>query len=151
MIYTLTDDLGAQLGAVLVTATGNGSYYANTEYWYLTTNLSNTSAVTFTGGSSMSWSSPPSGLGTLSFATPRGTSWTQGNMIGQVLLDRNLFTGTVVGLQWNMGFDGAVWAGDTTWFHNTATNVLGPNTTTRLAPGRYNSSEYYITDSPEQL
>jgi hypothetical protein len=135
---------------VLVTATGDPSlgFDPNTEYWYLTANLSNDAAVTFTGGPSTSWSSPPSGLGSLSFATARSTSWTQDYMVGTLLLQHNTLTGKVVGLQWNMGFDGAVWAGNMTWYHNTATSVLGPNTATRLAPGRYNTYQYCITDTP---
>jgi hypothetical protein len=150
VIYTLTNDASTQLGQVLVTRTANPSlgFDANTEYWYLNANLSNDSAVTFTGGSPMYWSSPPSGLGSLSFATARSTSWEQDYMVGTLLLQHNALTGKVVGLQWNMGFNGAVWAGNMTWYHNTPTNVLGGNTVTRLAPGRYNSSEYCITSAP---
>ncbi len=132
VIYTLTNDTGFQLGAILVTATVDADlgYEANTEYWYLTSNLNNTSAVTFTGGSSTSWSSPPSGLGSLSFATARATSWTSGTPIGTMMYHGS--GSSLVALQWNMGFNGSLWTGSMTWYHSAATNVLGPNTTTRL-------------------
>ena len=59
VIYTVLNDAGLQLGSVLVTATAGDGYAANREYWYLTRNLSNDLAVTFTGGASESWSTPP--------------------------------------------------------------------------------------------
>src|SRR5262249_4277247 len=71
LIYTLADVYGNQVGKVLVTATAGDGYAANREYWYMTSNLSNSSAVTFSGGTSQYWSNPPSGLGTLSFTTVR--------------------------------------------------------------------------------
>jgi hypothetical protein len=150
IIYTLTDDAGNQLGQVLVTATANGTYgfLANYEYWYLSTNLSNSSAVTFTGGPSMLWSTPPTGLGALSFATPRSSSWSSGYMVGSLLLNHNPLTGTVVGLNWAITNVSGLWGGQMNWYHNTGTNVLGPNTTWRLAPGSYNSKEYYIISTP---
>jgi hypothetical protein len=150
VLYTLTDDGGNQLGQVLITATANAAlgFLANYEYWYLTTNLSNSSAVTFTGGSSMPWNSPPSGLGVLSFATARSSAWSSGNMIGNLLLNHNPLTGTVVGLNWAITYSGGIWGGQMNWYHNTATNVLGPSTTWRLAPGSYNSPEYYIISTP---
>jgi hypothetical protein len=151
VLYTLTDDAGNQLGQLVVTATLNADlgFLANTEYWYLSTNLSNSSAVTFTGGPSMSWSNPPSGLGELSFATKRSTSWSYGYMLGSLLLDHNPLNGAVVGLNWGISNAGGIWSGQMNWYHNTATNVLGPGTTVRLAPGSYNSREYYIISPTE--
>ena len=69
-------------------------------------------------------------------------------MVGNLLLDRNPLAGTVIGLNWGISFAGGVWSGQMNWYHNTATNVLGPGTVTRLAPGSYTSREYYIINSP---
>jgi Caspase domain len=150
VIYTITNVDGTQLGQLLVTATANADlgFQANTEYWYITTNWNNSTTVTFTGGPSMSWSSPPSGLGLLSFATLRSTTWSYGYMAGTLPLNYNATSGTVVGLRWNMGWNGSVWAGTVTWFHNTASNVLGPGTVWELPPTAHNSYQYYITNSP---
>jgi hypothetical protein len=68
-------------------------------------------------------------------------------MLGSKLLDHNPLTGSVVGLNWGVSNAGGLWSGQMNWYHNTATNVLGPNTVTRLAPGSYNSREYYIVDT----
>src|SRR5262245_24510011 len=53
----LTED-NSFLGQVVVTNTAGGGYDANREYWYMTTNLSNTSAIKIVGGGSKAWSTP---------------------------------------------------------------------------------------------
>jgi hypothetical protein len=148
VIYTLTNDAGYQLGQILVTATASASlgYEANKEYWYLTSNLSNTAAVTFAGGSALTWSTTPS-MGTLSFVTARSTSWQSANPVGTMLIH----TGTTEwGLQWNMAWDGSVWTGNMTWYSTSSTGtVLQAGHSYRFPSGRFNGSPAYsIVDAP---
>src|SRR5262245_17330698 len=81
LVYTITQGL-IQRGKVLVTRTTGGGYQADKEYWYLSTNISMSMSVTFTSGASQYWSTPPSGLGTLSFTTERRPTWTSGTPSG---------------------------------------------------------------------
>ncbi len=100
LIYSLTDGSGSPLGKVLVTATAGGGYDADREYWYLSSNLSNGSAVTFSGGSSQDWSTTPSGLGTLSFKTVRTPTWTSGTSTGSMLVYSSALTGEYDAINW---------------------------------------------------
>lgn len=137
------------MGTVLVTATAGGGYTANREYWYLTSNLSNSASYTFSGGTSEYWSSPPSGLGTLSFVTQRTPTWTSGTPSGTFPLHSNALTGERVGMNWQMTFSRGSWTGSITWWHSSTGNVFGPGTSTTLSPGTPPSGTWYsYTTSP---
>jgi hypothetical protein len=151
VIYALNDNAGNQLGQVLVTATASpdGTYLANYEYWYMTTNLSNSSAVTFTGGASQYWSNAPTGLGALSFSTPRTPHWTLSNLTTVPILQYyNSLTGQLIGINWGMSNASGAWTGSITWWHNTPSNVFGANTTTTLSPGSQTGRYYYFVSTP---
>ena len=152
LIYTLADGNGTQLGQVLVTATASpdGTYAANVEYWYLTSNLSNSAAVTITGGTSQYWSTPPSGLGTLSFSTERTPSWTYGTMSSGTLLEySNGFTGELDAINWGMSESNGSWTGSITWWHNSTGNMFGDGVSRTLSPTTASGTGlayYYVTD-----
>jgi len=110
VVYTLMNDAGLQLGQVLVTATAGDGYAANTEYWYMTSNLSNSSAVTFVGGTPEYWSTPPTGLGTLSFSTSRTPTWSSATARGTYPVYSNALTGEYDGLNWQMTNTGGTWS-----------------------------------------
>lgn len=148
LIYTLTDDAGSQLGQVLVTATTGDGYSANTEYWYVTSNLSNTSAVTVTGGSSEYWTTAPSGLGTLSFTMARTPTWTSGTSSGIKLVYSNAFTGEYDGIDWGMSDSGGTWTGQITWWSNSTGNLFGDSVVRRLVPTRTSGTHEYYVSSP---
>jgi hypothetical protein len=148
VIYSVLNDAGLQLGSVLVTATAGDGYDANTEYWYLTTNLSNSSAVTFIGGASESWSTPPSGLGTLSFTMNRTPTWSTASSRGTFPVYSDVFTGEYDAVNWGMSESGGSWTGSITWWHNSTTNMFGPGVTRRLAPRSTSGSHYYDYQTP---
>jgi hypothetical protein len=149
VIYAVFNDAGLQLGSVLVTATAGDGYDANREYWYLTTNLSNSSAVTFTGGASESWSTPPSGLGTLSFTMNRTPTWRAGNIMATVPVYSNPTTGEFDAVNWGMSESGGVWTGSITWWHDSTANMFGPGVTRRLAPTiEKGAAAYYYAQTP---
>ena len=149
LIYTLTDGSGSQLGQLLVTATAGDGYAANREYWYLTTNLSNSSAVTFTGGTSEYWSTPPSGLGTLSFTTERTPTWTLGTERGSALVYSNSLTGEYESIHWGMTDTGGTWSGSISWWSNATGNLFGPGVSRTLSPqSRTAGSRYNYVTSP---
>jgi hypothetical protein len=148
LIYTLTDNSGSQLGKVLVTATAGGGYAANREYWYLTTNLSNSSAVTISGATSQYWSNPPSGLGTLSFTTVRTPTWTSGSSRGTMLVYSNAFTGEYDAMSWNMSNSGGTWTGSITWVHNSTGNLFGDSVTRTLSPTSTSGTHYFYVSTP---
>jgi hypothetical protein len=148
VIYTLLDANANVLGQVLVTATANGSYAANTEYWYMTTNLSNNSAITITAGTSQYWSNPPTGLGTLSFSTTRTPTWTSGTAAGVMLAYSNVFTGEFDGMHWQMTESGGVWSGQITWWSNWTGNLFGAGVSRTLVPTRASGTKYYFVTAP---
>ena len=144
----MLNDAGLQLGSVLVTATAGDGYIANREYWYLTTNLSNSSAVTFVGGASKSWSTPPSGLGTLSFTMNRTPTWNTASSRGTFPVYSNALTGEYDAMNWNMSESGGVWTGSIVWWHNSTANMFGPGVTRRLAPTSTSGSHDYYSQAP---
>jgi hypothetical protein len=148
VIYGLTNSTGTSLGNVLVTATAGDGYSANVEYWYLTSNLSNSAAVTFTGGTAEYWSTAPSGLGTLSFTTERTPTWTSGTMSGSMLQYSNAFTGELDAIDWGMSESGGTWSGSITWWHNSTGNLFGAGTSRTLSPTSTSGTAYYYTTSP---
>jgi hypothetical protein len=148
VIYTVTDSAGDQLASLLVTATSGDGYSANTEYWYVTTNLSNSSAVTFTGGASETWSTSPSGLGTLSFSMDRTPTWTSGGMRGTFPVYSNGLTGELDGIDWGMSESGGSWTGWITWYHNDTGNLFGPGVTRTLTPTTTSGTAYYYYQTP---
>src|SRR5262245_41938161 len=66
LVYTIWQN-SAQIGKVLVTATKGAGYDEAVEYWYMTSNASMGSSLTFSAEGGDYWADPPSGLGTLSF------------------------------------------------------------------------------------
>ncbi len=149
VVYQIQDPFGALMGKVLVTATSGGGFTANREYWYMSTNPSGSSSLTFVGGTPQYWSTPPSGLGTLSFTTLRGPTWTSGTPSGTMLLRTNVFTGERVGLDWHMSVDSGVWSGYITWWHSTTGTIFYPGTTNALSPGTpATGTWYYDTITP---
>jgi hypothetical protein len=148
VLYSISQN-GSQIGQVLVTNTTGGGYDGQTEYWYLVTNVSMGSSLTFTSGASEYWSTPPSGLGTLSFKTQRRPTWTSGTPSGTLLLETNPITGERVGINWGMSYTRSGWTGSITWWHSTTGNVFGPSQTNTLSPGSPASGTwYYFTTAP---
>lgn len=143
LIYEIKDPTGILKGKVLVTNTAGGGYEANREYWYMSANLSNSGTYTFTGGSSQYWSTPPSGLGTLSFKTVRTPTWSSGTPSGTMLFSNNLFTGERIAINWQMSLSHGSWIGSITWWHSSTANLFGPGTSTTLASGTPTGSPWY--------
>jgi hypothetical protein len=149
VIYDLIQS-GVQIGKVLVTnSTAGDGYEANREYWYLNANPSMSSSLKFVGGTSEYWSTPPSGLGTLSFVTNRTPTWTSGTPRGTLLLESIAGTSEKIGINWGMSESGGVWSGSITWWHSTTGNIFGPSTTNTLLPGTPSTGTwYYYVTSP---
>jgi hypothetical protein len=149
VIYDLFQS-GVQIGAVLVTnSTAGDGYEANREYWYLNANPSMSSSLKFVGGTSEYWSTPPSGLGTLSFVTNRTPTWTSGTPRGTLLLESIAGTSEKIGINWGMSESGGVWSGSITWWHSSTGNIFGPSTTNTLSPGTPSAGTwYYYVTSP---
>ncbi len=148
LIYSLTTVSGSLLGQVLVTATAGGGYAADREYWYMSSNLSNSSAVVFSGGTSQYWSTPPSGLGTLSFTTVRTPTWTSSNTRGTMLVYENALTGEYDAVNWGMSNGSGTWTGSITWWHDSTGNVLGDGVTRTLTPTSTRGTYYYYVSTP---
>jgi hypothetical protein len=128
-IYALTQN-GSQIGQVLVATTADGTTYAaNREYWYMTSNVSTSYSLTFTSGAGEYWSSPPSGLGTLSFTMDQRASWTGATPQGSKFKYMSQIGLPVVLIDWEMTQSGGTWSGSIYWYHNTTTNVFGPSET----------------------
>lgn len=148
IIYSMVDDTGLEHGVVLVTATAGAGFAANTEYWYMTSNLSNSSAITFSGGTSTSWSSPPSGLGTLSFSTARTPSWSSATARGTYPVYSSSMTGEYDGMNWQMTVTHGVWSGEIVWSHNSTGNLFGDSVVRRLAPVATSGTHEFYTSTP---
>jgi hypothetical protein len=148
VLYVLTDVAGTTVGKVLVTATAGFGYQANTEYYYMYSNLSNSAQVTWTGGSSGSWRRPPAGLGTLSFSMARTPSWTGGTSTGSMLAYSNTGTGQYDGIDWEMSNASGSWSGHITWWHNSTSNLFGPGVVETLTPTSTSFTGYYYTGYP---
>jgi hypothetical protein len=148
VIYTMTQG-GVQIGKVLVTSTAGSGFDANREYWYMSSNVSMGSSLTFHTGTPSTWSTPPSGLGTLSFVTNRTPTWTSGTPRGTLLLESITGTSEKVGINWGMTVSGGVWSGSITWWHSSTGNVFGASTTNTLSPGTPPAGTwYYDVTSP---
>lgn len=143
VLYQLVDAVGILKGKVLVTNTAGGGFSANREYWYMSANLSNSGTYTFVGGTSEDWTSPPSGLGTLSFVTQRTPTWTSGTPSGTFPVYSNSLTGERVGMDWQMTLSHGTWGGSITWWHSNTNNIFGPGTSTTLASGTPPSGTWY--------
>ena len=148
VIYQLWDVNSNVVGKVLVTATSGGGFTANREYWYMQSNLSNSAEVSFVGGLSEYWSTPPRGLGTLSFTTQRTPSWTLGVSSNPMLTSYNSSTGALDGMDWEMSNSSGTWTGHITWWHDSTGNIFGPGTVTTLDPDSTSYTAYYYTTSP---
>jgi hypothetical protein len=150
LIYTVTDAMsGAQVAQVLVTATAGGGYDADREYWYVTTNLSNSGSYVVTGGTSQSWSNPPSGLGTLSFKMQRTPTWTSGTLSGTLLAYSSSLTGEFDGINWAMDNSRGTWTGSITWWHNSTGNLFGDSVRRMVSSTALrNKPYYYYTSTP---
>jgi hypothetical protein len=149
LIYGLYDVTGYRLGQVLATgATPGDGFAANTEYWYLNENLSNSSTLTWTGGISQPWSTPPTGLGTLSFTMAATPTWTSGAVRGTFPMFASSFSGEYDVMEWNMSDSGGTWTGSITWWHNTASELIGPGASMTLTPGRTGGTHYYFVNTP---
>jgi hypothetical protein len=148
VIYSLTDGNGSQVGKVLVTRTAGDGFSANREYWYMASNLSNGSAVTFTGGAATTWRTHPTGLGTLSFTTVRTPSWTLGASTGSMLAYSNPLTGEYDGMDWEMSNASGAWTGSITWWSNTTGNLFGPGVSRTLSPTSTSVTDYYYVSTP---
>jgi hypothetical protein len=148
IIYNVVDANLSQLAQVLVTATAGGGYAANREYWYVTTNLSNTSGATFEPGTSENWTTPPSGLGTLSFTMASSSSWTSGSFLGRLPTGFSA-TGVFLAMNWQMVETAGVWSGNIIWWNGNSTGTLfGGTAATTLTPGHVSGSHYYFDNTP---
>lgn len=144
VIYEIRDASSVLRGKVLVTRTAGGGYQANREYWYLSANLSNGNTYTFTGGTAQAWSTPPSGLGTLSFKTNRTPTWSSGTPSGTMLNYSNPFTGENIAMDWQMTASrSGGWSGSITWWHSNTNDIFGPGTSTTLASGTPSAGTWY--------
>lgn len=147
--YDIRDTAGTLKARVIVTATSGGGFTANREYWYVSSNLSNSGTYAITGGTPQYWSSPPSGLGTLSFVTNRTPTWTSGTPSGTMLLHTNPITGERIGIDWGMTVSHGTWGGSITWWHSSAGNLFGAGSATTLASGTPASGTWYsFTTAP---
>ena len=126
----------------------NDGYAADREYWYLTSNLSNSAGVTFSGGSSQYWSTTPSGLGTLSFTTARTPTWTVGVSSGSMLSYSNALTGEYDGMSWGMSNANGPWTGSITWWHSSTGNLFGSGVSRTLSPTSTSYSGYHYVSNP---
>lgn len=134
LIYELTQN-GNPIGQVLVTNTAGGGYEANREYWYLTQNVSMASALTFTSGAAQYWTTPPSGLSTLSFVTERRPTWTTATPSGTLLVETVAGTTQRYAIKWQMTANHGTWGGSITWWNTSTGNMFGENQTNTLTPG----------------
>lgn len=142
LMYDLTQG-GVSVGQVLVTgATAGDGFEAEREYWYLTSNITMTSPLTFTSGVSQWWSTVPT-VGTLSFKTQRRPSWTIATPRGDFLLETNALTGERIGINWQMTQSGGVWSGSIVWWHSTTGNLFGPSQTNTLSLGTPATGTWY--------
>lgn len=146
IVYTVTQGL-TQRGKVLVTRTAGGGYDADREYWFLTSNISMGSAVTFTSGADEYWSNPPSGLGTLSFKTERRPTWTSGTPSGTLLCQTVSGTAQKYAINWQMTVNHGSWSGSTTWWSTSTGNMWGEGQTNVLNPSSppAGSWNYFVT------
>jgi hypothetical protein len=142
-IYALNNNAGGLIGQVLVTNTASGAFAAQTEYWYMYENLSNTTTFTINGGTSQPWTNPPSGLGTLSFTTPAPATWTSGVVTGSLPCFSNARSEDFYAINWQMSNSGGTWTGSITWWHSSATNLVGPSQSLTLTPNRTSGTHYY--------
>jgi hypothetical protein len=150
LIYTMTQN-GTQIGQVLVTNTAGDGYAAGTEYWYMSANVSTRYPLTFTSGASQAWSTPPSGLGTLSFKMAQHPVWTSGTPSGSKFTYDDPFTGASRYLMdWGMTLSRGVWVGSITWWNTSSTgNVFGPSQSDTLDYGSsYSGTWYSYTADP---
>ena len=142
LLYDLTQ-AGVSIGQVLVTgATAGAGFDAEREYWYLTSNVSMSSPLTFTSGASQAWTTVPT-VGTLSFKTQRRPSWTSATPRGDFLLETNALTGERTGINWQMTVSGGVWSGSIVWWHSTTGNLFGPSQTNTLTLGTPAAGTWY--------
>jgi hypothetical protein len=149
LVYTLTQS-GVQVGQLLVTNTTGGGFTAGREYWYMTQNVSMGASLTFTSGAAQWWSTPPSGLGTLSFTMAQRPSWTSAGGIRGTLLKYVVApTGEGVMIDWNMTQSGGAWSGNIVWYHTTTGNVFGASQADTLSPTTsYPGTWYYYVANP---
>ncbi len=147
IIYSVLDSAGLQIGQILVTNTANGGFSANREYWYITSNLSNTSGVTFVPGTAQYWTTPPTGLGTLSFTMPSTFTWTGGSFHGTLPTGASP-AGVYLAMNWQVVNTGGVWSGNVIWWQGNSTgSIFGGTASTTLAPGRVSGNHYYINNA----
>jgi hypothetical protein len=148
LIYELYQS-STLIGKVLVTRTAGGGYDANREYWYMTTNVSMNTALSFVSSAEEGWSNPPSGLGTLSFVTARTPQWTSASPPSSMLLKINALTGEKIGIDWKMFVSHGVWNGSIDWWHSNTNDLFGPSATNVLSPDSTPSGTWYrYTTSP---
>jgi hypothetical protein len=142
LIYDVLQN-SRQIGQVLVTATAYGTTYAaDTEYWYMTANVSTSYDLVFTSGTPQYWSNPPSGLGTLSFSMDQRATWSSCGVRG------SHFEYTEAGVPeyligWNMTESGGTWSGNIVWINRTESTVFGPNETNDGVYSTYAPSGWY--------
>ncbi len=147
IIYSVLDVTGAQIGQILVTTTASGIYSANREYWYVTTNLSNSTGATFVPGTAEYWSTPPSGLGTLSFTMSSTFTWTGGSYHGTLPTGASA-TGIYLAMNWQVVVSAGVWLGNVIWWQGNSTGtIFGGTASTTLTPGRVTGNHYYINNA----
>jgi Caspase domain len=147
-VYALNNSAGGLMGQVLVTNTANGAFAAQTEYWYMYENLSNTAPFTINGGTSQPWTNPPTGLGTLSFATTATPTWSSGAVTGSLPCFSNTRSLDFYAINWQMSNSGGTWTGSITWWHSSATNLLGPSQSITFTPNRTSGTHYYYVATP---
>lgn len=148
VVYNVMQGLN-QRGKVLVTRNAGGGYDADREYWFLTSNISMGSAVTFTSAASEYWSNPPSGLGTLSFKTERRPSWTSGTPSGTLLCQTVSGTAQKYAINWQMVLSHGTWSGSTTWWSTSTGDMWGESQTNTLSPSSPPSGSWnYFVTSP---
>ena len=148
-VYQVTNSAGEQMAQVLVTgATAGDGFAANTEYWYMYENLSNSTTFTFTGGVSEPWSTAPSGLGTLSFTMTATPTWSSGTISGTLPSYAPPRGEGFYAVDWEMSESGGSWTGSITWWHSSESDLVGPSQSLTLTPGSTSGTHYYYTATP---
>ncbi len=114
----------------------------------MTSNISNASAITISGGTSQYWSSPPSGLGTLSFKLARTPTWTSNSSTGSMLVYTSSLTGEYAAINWQMSNVNGAWTGKIIWWHSSTSNILGENISWTFSPTSTRGTYYRYISEP---
>lgn len=91
-------------------------------------------ALTFASGAAQTWSTPPSGLGTLSFKTARRPVWVSGTPAGTLLYESIPGSSLKHAVDWRMTVSAGTWSGNIVWWSTGTGNLFGPSQTNVVSP-----------------